>query len=307
MTFEAFDIEFKVVSNKNKNVYIEGYVTINDEDGEDVDWYYWTGNGHQTRPFYHHDQEKITGLTQEQSDEIDEFKNNYEEDSFWIDTAILQSNEDENGTYVRENCTLIINEGAQFEVEIEDYNSSEWDAQYYMAFTPKFNGDVIELDDDIYFGDPFTYEETKVSEILCKNGAYIIEVPKIIFEDPDETEAIEDIINEYKDAFEYAYIESLVRELGVFGIASSFIRKRLKEEGSMKVFDESYIQDFGNAWEDSFEEEKVEDLYFMTDDDVESIIENEYEEELQNSCDAQRDYEMELKEREEELKREFNF
>lgn len=103
------NIYFRIQSNKNENVYCNGYVTIHDEEAEDVDWYYWTGNGYQSHIFCHHDEEKITGRTTKQNAEIDEFINDYMEDALWIDTAILQSNEDENRTYVRENCTLIIN------------------------------------------------------------------------------------------------------------------------------------------------------------------------------------------------------
>ena len=74
-----------------------------------VDWYYWTGNGYQSRPFYHHNKEEITGLTDIQNNEIDTFRVDYSNDALWIDTCILQSEEDENRTFVRENCTIIIN------------------------------------------------------------------------------------------------------------------------------------------------------------------------------------------------------
>lgn len=304
-------IEFEIISSKNPQISQMGYVEVPADEEEMPEWFYYDQSGMpQPRMFTHHDGIGINqiGATDEQEKELGEFLHQIQFDYVdYVDDIIILSEEDEHKTYHKGDLIIKINGGAVFEVEIEDYNSSEWDAQYYMAFTPKFNGKVVELDDDVYFEDPFTYEETEISKILQKNGAYIVEVPKTIFEDPEETEDIADIFDEYKDAFECAYTKSLVRELGVFGIASSFIKEKLKEEGSMKIFDESYIQDFGNAWEDSFEEEKVENLYFMTDDDVESIIENEYEEELQNSRDAQRDYEMELKEREEELKREFNF
>ena len=109
--FEEFDVNFKIVSNKNENVYCEGYVTINDEEAEDVDWHYWTENGYQSRPFYHHNEEEITGLTDIQNNEIDTFREDYSNDALWIDTCILQSEEYENKTYVRENLTLIINGG----------------------------------------------------------------------------------------------------------------------------------------------------------------------------------------------------
>lgn len=106
-----FDVEFKIVSNKNPDVYTEGYVTVYDEEAEDVDWYYWTGNGYQSHPYYHHDAERIIGLTDKQNEEIDQFKIDYEEDSFWIDNVIEIQSEGSKKTYVRENCTLIINGG----------------------------------------------------------------------------------------------------------------------------------------------------------------------------------------------------
>ena len=53
--------------------------------------------------------EEITGLTDIQNSEIDTFREDYSNDALWIDTCILQSEEDENRTFVRENCTIIIN------------------------------------------------------------------------------------------------------------------------------------------------------------------------------------------------------
>ena len=106
-------INFKIMNNK---VYIEGYVTIHDEIAEDVEWNYWNGNGYQSTPFYHHNEESITGRTKEQDWEIDKFIKEYREDSLWIDTCILQSVENENKTYTRKNCTLIINNGAKMEI-----------------------------------------------------------------------------------------------------------------------------------------------------------------------------------------------
>lgn len=298
-------IEFEIISSKNPQISQMGYVEVPADADEDVEWFYYGQNGMpQSRMFTHHDGIGINqiGATDEQEEELNDFLNQVQfEYVDFVDDIIILSEEDEHKTYHKGSLIIKINGGAVFEVETKDYNSSDFDSDYYMAFTPKFNGEVVELDDDIYFEEPFTYEDIEVSKMIQENGAYIIEVPKTVFEDPEETEAIADIFNEYKDAFECAYTKSLVRELGVYGIAHSFITERLKEESSMKVFDKAFIQDWANSYEDSFEEnESLIDLYFMTSDDVESIIKEEYEEELQNTRDAQRDYEMELKE-------EFNF
>ena len=203
---------------------------------------------------------------------------------------------------------LLINGGAVFEVDVKDYNSDEFDSQYYMAFTLKFNGDQVVLDERVYFEDPFTYEQFNIGkEVIYEKGAYIVEVPKIIWEDPDETEEIAEILNDYKDAFECAYRKTLIYEKGVFGIAYSFIESELQKQSSKKFFDGSYKQDWANATEEEFEDFSVQELYFMTEDDVEKVIREDYEEELSLREDAQRDYERECKEREEELKKEFGF
>ena len=79
---ESFDIYFKIVSNRNKEVYIRGYVTINDEKGEDVDWYYYNASGFpDTQMFIEHEGVKITGATDEQKNEVEQLRNDYFEDS----------------------------------------------------------------------------------------------------------------------------------------------------------------------------------------------------------------------------------
>ena len=107
------EINFEIRSNKNKEIYSEGYVEIPyDIEAEDVDWYYWTGNGYQSRWFTHHDG-VILSPTEEQNNEVDQFMADYADDCDWIDTVIVQSEEYENKTYVRENLTLTINEGGE--------------------------------------------------------------------------------------------------------------------------------------------------------------------------------------------------
>lgn len=271
-------VNFKIVSNKNDEVYMEGFVEIHDDLAEDVDWNYWTGNGYQTTPFYHHDAEDIKGLTVEQNRDIDTFKEDYSDDALWIDTCILQSSEDENRTYVRENCTLIINDGAKFEVEYEDYESSEWDADYYMAFTLKWNGEIVSLDEDSYWENPFTYEEFLVGDdILHENGAYIVEVPKCIWEDPEETEMNEKIMDEMCDSFLWAFKKSYVKEIGIYSIAYEIAHKNLLSSDPTQAMDKGKLDALASNWEQSFEDMDIEELYFMTSDDIEKLIREDVE------------------------------
>lgn len=317
--FEEFDVSFKIVSNKNENVYCEGYVTINDEEAEDVDWYYWTGNGYDSRPYYHHDAEQITGLTREQSNEIDEFINDYMDDALWIDDAILQSEEDEDRTYVRKNCTLIINEGAKLELVDEiNYNPNDnpfGDMNFYALLSFKYNGKVINWDeeylqevaeriDDTYAGEgKYSIINDTTIEIEIYGG-YDEELDMYVGLSGANEESRE-LIKEHLEDVSEVYKKQLISNLGVFGIACSYISEYLYSKRDMKRFDQAYIQDWGSSVEDDFESYSINELFFMTSEDVEKIIKENHEEELQEMEDAQRDYEREQEELQKKWEQEF--
>lgn len=64
-------IYFKI---ENKNCEQKGYVEI-DENGEYMpEFYYWNNTGYQCQETIHHKREEIGGLTDEQINEIQEFK-----------------------------------------------------------------------------------------------------------------------------------------------------------------------------------------------------------------------------------------
>ena len=303
--FEPIRVDFKIVSNRNDEVYIEGYVNINDAEAEDVDWYYYDAQGMATSQMFveHNGVDGFKGATDKQKWEVEQFRGDYGEDAFWIDEVILQSDEDENKTHVRENLTLIINEGATFEVEICKYepldfytnysNAFEIGRQYFMTFKPKYNGEsVVDLIKEyLEYGileHPYTYDmitantpKYNESPADFNKDSIAMEVPKICFkwEDDYEEDTVDDILSEFKDALESAYRKALIREVGVAGIASSMYEEKLKKENSMEVFNESGIQDFGNAWEDTFEEEDLWILYNLKSEDVEKSVKDEWIEE----------------------------
>src|SRR5574344_3157900 len=65
-------IYFKI---ENKNCIEKGYVEIYDDDSYMPDWYYWkNGQGYVQQEIVEHKREEITGLTDEQLKEIEEFK-----------------------------------------------------------------------------------------------------------------------------------------------------------------------------------------------------------------------------------------
>lgn len=264
---EEYDIRFKIISKKNRNVYCEGIATIPYEecDAEEIEYQYWTPNGYQKNEFFFHDEEEITGLTDFQDWEIEQFKSDILEDALFINSAIETSDFDENRTYVRKNCILIINDGAEFIVKSEDYNSSNFDSNYYMKFTLFFNGKIVNISNNCFWMDPFTYEEYEVSDILY-DGGYVVEVPKCIWEDPEEIEMNNDIIKEINDSFEYAYASSLVRDMGIYGTAYNMAKEK-KEDSSEKELD-----NIARTIEEFFEEKKVKELFIMSEEDIETEI-----------------------------------
>ena len=65
-------VYFKI---ENKNCIEQGYVEIYDDDFYMPDWYYWkSGQGYVQQEFVEHKREEIGGLTDEQINEIEEFK-----------------------------------------------------------------------------------------------------------------------------------------------------------------------------------------------------------------------------------------
>ena len=87
-------IYFKI---ENKNCIEQGYVEIYDGDFYMPDWYYWkSGQGYVQQEIVEHKREEITGLTDEQINEIEEFKNlvnnNYVD---WVREYIFMADEDE--------------------------------------------------------------------------------------------------------------------------------------------------------------------------------------------------------------------
>ena len=65
-------IYFKI---ENKNCIEQGYVEIYDDGDYMPDWYYWkSGQGYVQQEIVEHKKEEIIGLTYEQINEIEEFK-----------------------------------------------------------------------------------------------------------------------------------------------------------------------------------------------------------------------------------------
>lgn len=87
-------IYFKI---ENKNCTEQGYVEIYDDDDYMPDWYYWkNGQGYVQQEIVEHKREEITGLTDKQYNDIEEFKNLVNNKYVdWVQEFIFMSDEDE--------------------------------------------------------------------------------------------------------------------------------------------------------------------------------------------------------------------
>ena len=87
-------IYFKI---ENKNCTEQGYVEIYNDDFYMPDWYYWkNGQGYVQQEIVEHKREELTGLTDEQYNDIEEFKNLVNNKYVdWVQEYIFMSDEDE--------------------------------------------------------------------------------------------------------------------------------------------------------------------------------------------------------------------
>lgn len=106
-------IDFRIINKGNEEIYQEGYVEIPDDVEKPGAWYYYNQTGMvQPRMFTHHDGIGISqiGATFEQEQEISEFLQEVQCDYVdWVEDVILNSEEDETGTFEKGNLIIKIN------------------------------------------------------------------------------------------------------------------------------------------------------------------------------------------------------
>ena len=210
---DSFSIDFKVQWNKNPKVYFEGYVNIPSDDCEDeeIEWYYYDANGFATSQKFieHEGVDGFKGSTDEQEFEIVQFNDEFLADSFWIDECICQSNADENRIYVRENITLIINEGAKMECEIKECPER---GDYMVEVIPYFNGEKIDIASHMnYANEEFDPWNNNFNDSSVEHGHIYFEMSKDYWDTDFKEELMEDVNEEARRI----YARSLTSELGV--------------------------------------------------------------------------------------------
>ncbi|MBQ6220064.1 MAG: hypothetical protein IJH63_10005 [Methanobrevibacter sp.] len=242
--FEEFDIYFKITSNKNPNMYVEGYVTINDEEATDVDWYYWKGSGYESQRVILHDEVQINGATFEQENEIWEFESDLVDDDEWITNIILQSNDDENRTYVRENLTLLINEGAKMECEIKELPCRE---DYLVEVIPKWNGKTINDFAEYMneFGEKFDPWDVDDDSSYVEKGHIYFEISKDYWDVDFRDEIIDDVNEEARRIF----ARILTYRLGIYAKYGDVMEQALDGD-----YDENWLQKLAFVTDDNLDE-----------------------------------------------------
>lgn len=210
---DSFSVDFKVLWNKNPQVYSEGYINIPAEECEDsdIEWYYYDNQGFTTpHGCIKHDGVDITGATYEQNWEIAQFKDDWMDDSFWIDECICQSDADENRTYVRENCTLIINKGAKMECTIKECPER---GDYLVEVIPYFNGKKIDIASHMnYTNEEFDPWNNDLGDSVVEHGHIYFEMSKDYWDEEFKEELIEDVNEEARRI----YAMTLTYELGIY-------------------------------------------------------------------------------------------
>lgn len=251
---DSFSVDFKVLWNKNPQVYFEGYVNIPSDDCEDeeIEWYYYNAQGFATNnKFIEHDGvDGFKGSTDEQEYEINQFKDDFLEDSFWIDECICQSDADENRTYVRENCTLIINEGAKMECEINE--KIPYRGDFIVELIPKFNGKKINLikymNEMNETFDPYGGCDENFS---IEDGHIYFEMSKDYWDgDSEDKEYNMNVINEEARML---YAKSLTYELGVYGKYGEIIEQALDDN-----YDDNWLFQLSQLNQDNLKDFLIE-------------------------------------------------
>lgn len=141
-------IKFKIISNENKKIYQEGYVEVPEAVEEIPEWFYYDQNGFAIpRVFTHHDEIGITqiGATDEQEADIEEFNRIIMDEIDFINDAILNAEEDENRTYIRNDITIIVNDGFDVELVCIKKIGDDWGGNNLLF---RYNIKKLPLDSD---------------------------------------------------------------------------------------------------------------------------------------------------------------
>ena len=279
-------INFKIISNKNENIYQEGYVEVPEDVEEMPEWFYYDQNGFAIpRVFTHHDEIGLTkiGATDEQASDIEEFNRVIMDEIDFINDAILNAEEDENRTYVRNNITIIVNDGAKMELVCEtNYDLNDFtfgDMNFYALMSFKFNGKTIEWDEDLlkeladlidstYAGeDRYKIIDNQTIEIEIYDGYDndLEEYVGLSGHNEESRELIEDHLNDAKNI----YKQQLTRNIGVYGIAAGIYEEKYGK------LNEGDRDKFANNWEQYFEDYDIGELFILSSEYVEKFIKEE--------------------------------
>lgn len=273
-------IKFKIISNKNENIYQEGYVEIPKDIEEMPEWFYYDQQGFAIpRVFTHHDDVELTA-TDEQIAEVEEFNEAIMDEIDFINDAILTADEDENRTYVSNNITIIVNDGAKMELVCKiNYDPNDLtfgDMNFYALISFKFNGKTIKWDEDLLIELADEIDSTYAGEDRYKiinNQTIEIEIYDGYDEDLKEyvglsghNEESRELIKDHLEDAEHIYKQQLTRNIGVYGIAANIYEEKYGK------LNEGDRDKFANNWEQYFEDYDIGKLFALSSEYVEKFI-----------------------------------
>lgn len=152
-------------------------------------------------------------------------------------------------------------------------------SMYWAKLTFSYDGKPLDLDDDLIkelaeeidftYGQEGNYEINNCSSIICEISKYHWGVFE--FKDEYYKEETEDVMREHCESAESIFKKQLIRNLGIYNIASEIVGKKLLDNNEIVSIDKIAL-----LIEQGFEEMDLDKLYNMSNEDVIKIIEKEF-------------------------------
>ena len=208
-------IEFKIIAKENENITLSGCVNINTIDDDEPDFKYKNLQGVYTP-------QRCWDIQSETSSKLDEEERMIRENicnkvnmdvcnDYTENAQCLWDFQNENKTIERDSYYLIINEGAKMECEIVEHPEID---SYMVELIPKFNGKKIDL---------VTYMKETSTDFdpwYVDDGKDYIEDGKIFFEMSsdywEDSDSAQDRLKDVNEEARSIYAMFLTKELGIY-------------------------------------------------------------------------------------------
>jgi len=155
---------------------------------------------------------------------------------------------------------------------------------YWAKLSFSCNGKPLELDDDLMEElceeIDFTYGQ-EGNYLINDNTSLFCEISRYhwgVFEFNDEyyKEETKEVMEEHIRSAEEIFKKQLVRNLGIYTIASELVAKKLLENYEIASVDDGKVDKIASSIEQMFEQMDLNELYNMSDEKVIKIIIEEF-------------------------------